>query len=92
MTIKGICNLGPRQTAFTGGVLTAATGMDLLLPIPVYQRAVHWGLGGLAAPMVLQGQELTMPTSWDGMQKMGLGVLGGGAYYTSLYFMASALG
>ena len=46
---KGLANLGHKKTAFTGGMLTAATGMDLLLPVPVYQRAVHWGIGGLVA-------------------------------------------
>ena len=91
-SFKGLGNLGPKQTAFTGGMLTAATGFDLLLPVPVYQRAVHWGLGGLIAPKVFSGQDITLPTSWDGAQKMGLGVLGGGSYYTGLYFVGRVLG
>ena len=91
-SFKGLCNLGPKQTAFTGGMLTAATGFDLLLHVPVYQRAVHWGLGGLIAPMVLSGQDVTLPTNWEGATKMGLGVLGGGSHYTGLYFMGRVLG
>ena len=88
---KGLANLGHKKTAFTGGMLTAATGMDLLLPVPVYQRAVHWGIGGLVAPKLLHAQEITMPTNWDGLQQMGLGVMGGGAYYAGLYMLARVL-
>ena len=89
---KGLCNLGPRPTAFTGGALVAATGFDLLFPVPIYQRAVHWGLGGLVAPYVLQGQEITIPKDWNGYTKFGMGVLGGGSYYTALYFVGRVLG
>ena len=92
MGFKGLCNLGQKQTAFTGGVLTAATGSDRLFTLPVYQRAVHWGLGGLIAPMVLSGQDITTPISWDGAQKAGLGIIGGASYYSGIYFLSTLLG
>ena len=93
MKINGVCTYGPQQTAFTGGALVAATGFDRAFSAPIYQRAVHWGLGGVSAPTLFHGGELFhREKEWGQLAQMfSMGVMGGASYYTTLYFFGRLL-
>ena len=90
MTVS-LCNLSHKPTAFAGGVLVAATRMDRLLPVPIYNRPAHWALGGILAPKLLQGAEIKSPMSWEGATKAGLGILGGVSWYSGIYLLSGVL-
>jgi len=89
----GICNYKEKPLAVYGGALVAATGLDMLLPVPMYQRPVHWALGGLLAQKVFKGGDLPdMQKPWEATTMAGMGILGGIGFYSSMYALGRIMG